>query len=125
MLLVDYDPVTQEVACELLARVGLNVEVAGDGAQAIEAVRRRSATPYYDLILMDLQMPRIDGLSATRTLRVMQHAASIPVLAMSESTDPQERHRCLQAGMNGWVAKPLQIGDLYPALLHWLSRSRG
>ena len=117
LLLVDDNPINQEVACELLSRAGLRVDVAGDGAVAIERVQ--SGT--YDLVLMDVQMPVMDGLTATRHIR-SRIGHQLPILAMTASAFVEDRQNCLDAGMNDHVSKPVDPRALYATVLRWLSR---
>ena len=116
LLLVDDNPINQEVACELLSKAGLVVEVAGDGASAIELVQSRA----YDLVLMDVQMPVMDGLTATRQIR-SRIGPRLPILAMTASAFVEDRQNCLDAGMNDHVSKPVDPRALYATVLRWLS----
>jgi PAS domain S-box-containing protein len=116
VLLVENNPVNQEVAVELLQSVGMAVEVADNGAEAI--TRARQHPP--DLILMDVQMPVMDGLAATRALRTLAETANLPILAMTADAFGERRDACLAAGMDGHVAKPVDPALLYAALLRWL-----
>jgi CheY-like chemotaxis protein/HPt (histidine-containing phosphotransfer) domain-containing protein len=116
VLLVEDNPVNQEVASQLLRSAGLNVDVAGDGQQAVQMVRRNA----YDLVLMDVQMPRMDGLQATRLLRQDPMFAELPIIAMTANAMQEDRQACMDAGMNDHLAKPVEPRQLHLALLRWL-----
>jgi signal transduction histidine kinase/DNA-binding response OmpR family regulator/HPt (histidine-containing phosphotransfer) domain-containing protein len=115
VLLVEDNPINQEVAAELLAIVGLQVETANDGTQAVERTRWRE----FDLVLMDVQMPLMDGLSATREIR-RRGGPRTPILAMTANAFGDDRLACLAAGMDDHVAKPVDARLLYASLLRWL-----
>jgi two-component system sensor histidine kinase/response regulator len=117
ILLVEDDPINQEVATELLEDAGLVVDVAEDGLAAVEAVRLK---PAYELILMDMQMPRMDGLSATREIRRLTPGARIPIVAMTANAFADDREHCLDAGMNDFIAKPVDPETLYLVITRWL-----
>jgi PAS domain S-box-containing protein len=115
VLLVEDNPVNQEVALELLRSTGLAVDTADDGARAVELA---IASPY-DLILMDVQMPVMDGITATRAIRQRVGGAT-PVIAMTANAFNEDRAACLEAGMNDHVAKPVDPATLLATLLRWL-----
>ena len=115
VLLVEDNIINQQVACELLENFGLNVEVANQGIEAIERVKNGG----YDLIFMDIQMPEMDGLEATRRIR-QQGFKEVPIIAMTAHAMTGDREKSLQAGMNDHIAKPIDPELLYQMLLHWL-----
>lgn len=118
VLLVEDNLTNQELTVELLDAVGVTADVAGDGAQALSM----AATRHYALVLMDCQMPVMDGYEATRRLRMQPSLADLPVIAMTASAMDGERERCLAAGMSDYLSKPIDLGLLYSKLVHWAPR---
>ncbi len=121
VLLAEDNLVNQEVALELLRSVGLRVDVADDGRMAVELAR----THAYDLILMDVQMPHMDGLAATAAIRQLPNRAKVPILAMTANAFAEDREACVAAGMNDHLSKPVDPDKLFATLQHWLSRTDG
>ncbi|MDE2503565.1 MAG: response regulator, partial [Burkholderiales bacterium] len=116
VLLADDEPINREVAREVLVGVGLEVDIAEDGEAAVE----RASGGAYALIVMDMQMPRLDGLEATRRLRRLPGLASTPVIAMTANAYAEDRERCLAAGMNDFIVKPFEPRLLYEKILRAL-----
>nr|WP_288852090.1 response regulator [uncultured Acidovorax sp.] len=117
VLLVDDNDLNQQVGAELLSGAGLVVDVAQNGQVALDML----AQAPYDLVLMDMQMPVMDGLAATRHLRQNPSWALLPVLAMTANAMSRDRDLCLEAGMNGHLAKPIDPDELFAALLQWIA----
>jgi PAS domain S-box-containing protein len=115
VLLAEDNPINREVAFDLLRSVGLVVETAEDGREAVD---KALAQPF-DLVLMDMQMPEFDGLVATRCIRAAGRQA-LPVIAMTANAFAEDRNSCLAAGMNDHIPKPVDPERLYAALLQWL-----
>ena len=116
VLLVEDNLVNQQVAVGLLTTGGLSVTVAGDGMEGVEAVK----SGRFDIVLMDLQMPQMDGPQATRLIRQLPDREGLPIIAMTAAAREQDRQECLAAGMNAHVTKPIEPAELVRALLRWI-----
>ena len=113
LLLVEDNELNREIALEILKEAGFVVDTAEDGAVAVQKIKQ-AAPGQYDLILMDIQMPNLDGYEATRQIRALPDAekASIPIFAMTANAFEEDRQNALEAGMNGHIAKPLDVPHL-------------
>jgi len=120
ILLAEDEPVNQEVSRCLLEDVGLVVDLAEDGQQALELARQN----HYALILMDMQMPNLNGVDATKAIRELPGYAQTPILAMTANAFDEDRQRCLDAGMNDHIGKPVDPNVLFETLSKWLEWAR-
>jgi len=122
VLLVEDNDFNQQVAVELLKDAGLAVDVAEDGVMALARLRE-APDGTYDIVLMDMQMPVMDGLTATREIRKLARFGSLPIVAMTANVMAAEREKCLEAGMNDHLAKPIDPAVLFAALGRWIKPS--
>ena len=118
VLLVEDNAINQQIATELMHAAGVAVDVADNGRAALERLRASPAAPY-DLVLMDLQMPEMDGHEATRRIRADPRLATLPIVAMTAHAMAEERQRCLDEGMNDHLSKPIEPSLLYRVLSQW------
>lgn len=116
VLLVEDNDINQQVAKAILSKMGLEVDIADNGREAIEALHSAD----YDLVLMDIQMPEMDGYEATQKIRSEARFENLPVIAMTAHAMSGERERCLAAGMNEHIPKPIDPVQLFTTLNHWL-----
>jgi CheY-like chemotaxis protein len=116
VLLVEDDDFNRMVGSILLADVGLQVDEAVDGQMAVEM----ASSKVYDLILMDMQMPKLDGVEATRQIRAAAVGFAVPIVALTANAFLEDKMRCMDAGMNDFLTKPLEPVVLYQVLLHHL-----
>ena len=116
ILLVEDNEINQQVAQEILEKAGFVIDIAEDGRQGIVAVQKKT----YDLVLMDIQMPIMDGYEATKAIRKNPKFNDLPILAMSANAMTQDRDESMAAGMNDHVAKPIELQQLFAALLKWI-----
>ena len=117
ILVAEDEPVNQEITRMMLEDAGFTVDLAGDGAAALALARQHP----YPLILMDMQMPILDGLGAAQAIRQLPQHAHTPILAMTANAFSEDKARCREAGMNAFLGKPVPPEELYAALAYWLS----
>ena len=118
VLLVEDNAINQEVAVAMLEQAGLVVSLANNGEEAIRKVSESG----YDCVLMDMQMPVLDGLEATRRIRQQNRFQSLPIIAMTANAMAGDRDRCLAVGMNDYLTKPIDPNKLFSTLLNWIKR---
>ncbi len=125
ILLTEDNLINQQIAVELLEGVGARVEVANHGGEAVRMLQGVAFPPPYDVVLMDLQMPEMDGYQATAKIRSDPRFAKLPIIAMTAHATMEERQRCLDAGMNDHVSKPIDPDALYATLERWVKPTGG
>jgi len=122
VLVAEDNPVNQIVATEMLKRLGCRADVVGNGREAVEALKKLP----YDLVFLDCHMPEMDGFDACRAIRAAEPSGQrVPVIAMTASALKGDRERCLDAGMDDYLPKPVRLADLSSAIHQWLPASGG
>lgn len=118
ILVVEDEEINQEIAQYLLTNLGFNVDIAKDGLESLEL----ATETHYDLILMDIELPQMDGLAATKAIRQIPKNSRTPIVAMTASAFEEDRRDCIDAGMDDHIAKPLEIEKFFAVLLKWLAK---
>ncbi len=125
VLLVEDNPINTEIAVDLLRAAGIEPITAANGAEALQRIEEAAAAnkkPAFDLVLMDLQMPVLDGYEAVRRIRANPAHHDLPIIAMTAHALNEERERCLALGMNGHISKPIDVSELYQTLNAFLGK---
>jgi PAS domain S-box-containing protein len=120
ILLVEDNEINQQIAQEILLEANMEVTIANNGREAVSLAQQHD----FDLVLMDLQMPKMDGLEATKILRADHRFKDLPIIAMTAHAMSGDRERCLEAGMNEYLSKPIEPAGLFSILLKWISQRR-
>jgi len=120
ILLVEDNHINQEVATELLNGLGISIDIANHGQEAIDKLHRENT---YDAILMDVQMPVMDGYKASRVIHNLTQFTDLPIIAMTANAMRGDREKCLEAGMNDYISKPIDLGELLRVLARWVKSS--
>ena len=119
ILLVEDNEVNQQVATELLESAGASVRIAKHGEEAVRILTEGGQQPLFDIVFMDLQMPEMDGFTATRLLRALPQLRELPIIAMTAHALVEERQRCREAGMDDHASKPIEPDALFTTLMRW------
>jgi PAS domain S-box-containing protein len=122
ILLAEDNKINQQVASELLIAAGFVVELADNGSEAVDKVKFSGVPTKYDLVLMDLQMPVMDGYTATERIRSIPDYKDLPILAMTADAMAGVREKCEIVGMNDFISKPIDTNELFDALLKWIKQ---
>ena len=117
VLLADDDPTNRTVAVGLLSAMGMEVDVAGDGKEAVE----KAVAKDYEIVLMDMRMPNMDGVTATRLIREREDLADLPIIAMTANVLKAQKEECLAAGMSDFIGKPFDPAEFYTIIHKWVT----
>lgn len=119
VLIVEDNPLNQQITYRILKRLGYTSEIAENGVEGIEKL----ATSQFNLVLMDIQMPLMDGIEATKYIRSKSVGINplIPIIAVTANSDDETKQRCFEAGMNDFISKPIRIELLAEVLSHWIT----
>lgn len=120
VLVTDDEPLNREMVAALLEEIGVHVDMACNGIEAVTKARERR----YDLILMDMQMPLLDGLDATRQIRALPEGGAVPIVAMTANAFAEDRKRCLAVGMDDFITKPFDPDRLFEKIRSIASQNR-
>ena len=123
ILLVEDNDINQQVATELLESVGLKVELADNGEIAVKMVNASGVPSKYDMVLMDLQMPIMDGYLATKEIRKLKDYKTLPIVAMTADAMAGVKEKCLEAGMMDFITKPIDPDEVFAKLLQWIIKT--
>ena len=118
VLLAEDNEISSRLACKILTKAGYCVQAVSNGEEAVAAFQRSE----WDLVLMDVQMPLLDGFDASRRIRQLPEPKSVPIIALTANAMSGDRERCLAAGMNDYLTKPLVAAHLLSTIRHWLQR---
>ncbi len=121
VLLAEDNVINQKVVTAIMKEAGVKVEIAENGREAVEAVKRK----VYDAVLMDVQMPEMDGYEASRQIRNTEGLEYLPIIAMTANAMKGDKEKCLAAGMNDYIAKPIEIDQLFTTLKRWIRPNQG
>jgi CheY-like chemotaxis protein len=118
ILMAEDNLINQRVLKSILSKVNLEVEIVNDGQEAVEAIEKQN----YDMVLMDIQMPRMDGLTATEHIRETMKLHELPIIALTAHAMKGDKDKCIAVGMNDYLSKPIDPDELLRTLLKWLVR---